>query len=48
MFGRVRMYNMGFLIFTAGALFLSLMWSTGASGAIELIVFRFVKRWAAL
>ena len=42
-FGRVRMYNLGFAIFTAGSIILSLTWSTGAAGAIELIVFRMVQ-----
>jgi MFS family permease len=43
MFGRVRMYNLGFVIFTVGSVLLSLTWSTGAGGAIELIVFRVVQ-----
>ena len=43
MFGRVRMYNLGFVIFTVGSILLSLTWSTGAGGAIELIVFRVVQ-----
>jgi MFS family permease len=43
MFGRVRMYNLGFVIFTVGAILLSVTWSTGAAGAIELIVFRVVQ-----
>jgi EmrB/QacA subfamily drug resistance transporter len=42
-FGRVRMYNLGFLIFTLGSIALSLTWSTGPAGATELIVFRFVQ-----
>ena len=42
-FGRVRMYNLGFVIFTVGSILLSLTWSTGASGAIELIIFRVVQ-----
>lgn len=42
-FGRVRMYNMGFVIFSCGSILLSLTWSTGAAGAIELIVFRIVQ-----
>ena len=41
--GRVRMFNLGFAIFTLGAIALSLTWSTGAAGAIELIVFRMVQ-----
>ena len=43
MFGRVRMYNLGFLIFSAGSVLLSLTWSTGPAGAIELIIFRVVQ-----
>ena len=43
MFGRVRMYNLGFVIFTVGSILLSLTWSTGAAGAIELIAFRVVQ-----
>jgi EmrB/QacA subfamily drug resistance transporter len=40
MFGRVRMYNLGFVIFSVGSILLSLTWSTGPAGAIELIIFR--------
>lgn len=43
MFGRVRMYNLGFVIFTMGSILLSLTWSTGPIGATELIVFRIVQ-----
>ena len=43
MFGRVRMYNLGFLIFSVGSILLSLTWSTGSAGAIELIAFRVVQ-----
>jgi MFS family permease len=43
MFGRVRMYNLGFVIFTLGSILLSLTWSTGAMGATELIAFRVVQ-----
>jgi MFS family permease len=42
-FGRVRMYNLGFVIFTVGSILLSVTWSTGAAGAIELIIFRLVQ-----
>jgi EmrB/QacA subfamily drug resistance transporter len=41
--GRVRMFNLGFAIFTLGAIACSLTWSTGAAGATELIVFRMVQ-----
>jgi MFS family permease len=43
MFGRVRMFKIGFVIFTAAALGLSLVWSTGATGAVEIIAFRMVQ-----
>ena len=43
MFGRVRMYNLGFIIFSVGSILLSLTWSTGPAGAMELIVFRVVQ-----
>jgi MFS family permease len=42
-FGRVRMYNLGFLVFTVASILLSLVWSTGATGALELIVLRMVQ-----
>lgn len=43
MYGRVKMYNIGFIIFSFGALLAGLTWSHGSSGAIELIVFRMVQ-----
>ena len=43
MFGRVRMYNLGYIIFSIGSILLSFTWSTGPAGAIELIVFRAVQ-----
>jgi len=42
MFGRTRMYNLGFLIFTVGAILCSVTWDTGHNGAVELILFRIV------
>ena len=39
-YGRVKIYNLGFAWFTLGAILLSLVWSTGASGALEIIVLR--------
>ncbi len=41
--GRVRLYNMGFLIFTVGSILLSLTPNTGDLGATELIFFRIVQ-----
>ncbi len=43
MFGRVRFYNLGFLIFTLGSIFLWLTPGTGNVGALELILFRLVQ-----
>lgn len=42
-FGRVRMYNLGFIVFTLASIGLSAVWSTGAAGAIEIIVIRMVQ-----
>jgi len=43
MFGRVRMYNLGFAWFTVASVLLSLVWSTGTTGATELVVFRMLQ-----
>jgi MFS family permease len=43
MYGRTRMYNLGFLIFTVGSLLCSITWSKGSAGALELILFRVVQ-----
>ena len=43
MFGRTRMYNLGFAIFTLGSLLCAITWSTGPAGALELILFRVVQ-----
>src|SRR5579863_3231240 len=40
MYGRVRIYNLGFAIFTFFSLVLSITWMSGRSGAIWLIVMR--------
>ncbi len=40
MYGRVRMYNLGFAWFTIGAIALSCVWSTGSTGALELVILR--------
>ena len=42
-FGRVRMYNLGFTVFTTGSLLLSVTWLHGSSGALWLIVMRIVQ-----
>ncbi len=43
MYGRVRLYNVGFLIFTLGALGAALTWSHGNAGALELIIMRMIQ-----
>ena len=43
MFGRVRLYNLGFLIFAIGSTLLALTPSTGNIGALELIIFRLIQ-----
>jgi MFS family permease len=40
MFGRVRMYNMGYVIFTVFSILLSVTWMHGPSAAIYMIVMR--------
>jgi MFS family permease len=43
MYGRVRIYNLGFVIYTAASLILTVDWMTGAAGATYLIAFRIVQ-----
>jgi MFS family permease len=43
MYGRVRIYNLGFLIYTVASLILAVDWLSGRSGAMFLIVFRIVQ-----
>jgi MFS family permease len=43
MFGRVKIYNLGFVIYTVASLLLAVDWMTGRSGATYLIVFRIVQ-----
>jgi MFS family permease len=43
LFGRVRMYNLGFVIYTAASLMLTIDWLTGRSGAMWLLVWRIVQ-----
>jgi len=42
-FGRVRMYKMGFVIFAVASVALSLVWGSGANAALEIIIFRMVQ-----
>jgi MFS family permease len=43
MFGRVRLYNLGFAIFTVGSTLCYLTPNTGDIGALELIFFRIIQ-----
>ena len=43
MFGRVRLYNLGFAVFTVASILLFLTPSQGDAGAIEIIVFRLIQ-----
>jgi MFS family permease len=43
LFGRVRMYNLGFVIYTIASLLLTIDWMTGRAGAMWLLVFRIVQ-----
>src|SRR3954469_4621170 len=43
MVGRVRIYNLGFVIYTAASLLLAVDWLQGRNGATYLIVFRIVQ-----
>jgi MFS family permease len=40
MFGRVKMYNLGFAVFTAFSILLSVTWLHGSAGALWLILMR--------
>ena len=40
MYGRVRMFNLGFAVFTVFSILLSLTWMHGSSGALWLILMR--------
>jgi EmrB/QacA subfamily drug resistance transporter len=43
MYGRVRIFNLGFVIYTVASLLLTIDWLTGRAGATFLIVFRIVQ-----
>jgi MFS family permease len=43
MFGRVRMYTLGFVVYTVASLLLTIDWLTGPAGADWLIGFRIVQ-----
>src|SRR3984957_6334485 len=43
MYGRVKMYNLGFVIYTIASLILTVDWLDGQAGAMYLVVFRIVQ-----
>ncbi|HEX9041482.1 MAG TPA: MFS transporter [Trebonia sp.] len=43
MFGRVRMYNMGFAVFAIASVFLTVTWMHGTAAALWLIIWRIVQ-----
>jgi MFS family permease len=43
MFGRVRMYNLGFAVFTVASIALTVTWMHGAPGALWLLLWRGVQ-----
>jgi MFS family permease len=42
-YGRVRLYNAGFAVFTLGSILLYFTWGTGIAGEWQLIIFRFIQ-----
>jgi MFS family permease len=40
MFGRVKIYNLGFVVYTVASLLLTIDWMTGAAGATYLVILR--------
>src|SRR6201987_2782138 len=43
MYGRVKIYNLGFVIYTVASLLLTIDWMTGQAGATYLIFFRLIQ-----
>jgi len=43
MFGRVRLYNLGFAIFAVGSILLYLVTGTGNGAAMQIIIFRLIQ-----
>ena len=43
MYGRVRMYNLGFAVFTVASILLAVTWQTGDAAALWLIGWRIVQ-----
>ncbi len=43
MYGRVKMYNLGFAVYTVASILLTIDWMTGGSGALYLVGMRIVQ-----
>src|SRR6201992_3568872 len=43
LFGRVKMYNLGFVVYTVASLMLTIDWLDGRSGALYLLLWRIVQ-----
>jgi MFS family permease len=43
LFGRVRMYNLGFALYAVASLLVTIDWLTWCSGALWLLIFRIVQ-----
>ena len=43
MYGRVRIFNLGFVIYTVASVLLTIDWMTGEAGALYLVVFRIAQ-----
>ncbi len=43
MYGRVRIFNLGYVIYTVASLLLAIDWMTGEAGALYLVIFRIVQ-----
>ena len=43
MYGRIKMFRLGYLIFTIGSILLFLTPSTGSAGALEIVIFRLLQ-----
>ncbi|MGH9074683.1 MAG: MFS transporter, partial [Acidimicrobiales bacterium] len=43
MYGRVRMYNLGFAVFTACSILLSVTWMSGTTAALYLVIMRILQ-----
>ena len=42
-YGRIKLFRLGFMVFTAASILLYLTPSTGDDGALEIIIFRIIQ-----